>query len=49
MRGRIDLFSTDALINMLARLGVGVPSGQAGQGKEGCVECAKTATLIRLV
>src|SRR5262245_41331341 len=24
MRGRIDLFSTDALIDMLARLGVGV-------------------------
>jgi predicted XRE-type DNA-binding protein len=23
-RGRIDLFSTDALIDMLARLGVGV-------------------------
>ena len=25
LRGRIDLFSTDALIDMLARLGVGVP------------------------
>jgi predicted XRE-type DNA-binding protein len=24
LRGRIDLFSTDALIDMLARLGVGV-------------------------
>jgi predicted XRE-type DNA-binding protein len=24
LRGRIDLFSTDALIDMLARLGIGV-------------------------
>jgi predicted XRE-type DNA-binding protein len=29
-RGRIDVFSTDALIDMLARLGVGVRLMQAG-------------------
>jgi predicted XRE-type DNA-binding protein len=38
LRGRIDLFSTDTLIDMLARLGVGVRLVvKPGTGELGCV------------
>jgi hypothetical protein len=38
LRGRIDLFSTDALIDMLARLGVGVRLViKPAKAKLGCV------------
>jgi len=52
LRGRIDLFSTDALIDMLARLGVGVRwwSSRRGRGRLHDMSAANSGTdLIQLL
>lgn len=49
LRGRIDLFSTDALIDMLARLGVGVRLVVGRVGAGGSRDEARCDAVIQRV